>query len=109
MYGKINCVIVSMLWLRWTFMHFYIVYSEYLTDIEVLCTNAGLTEGERDAVLSFARDNCDKLQTQAKGNVLLVSAFKKFRESNLYLNFLNYIKTPKSWNPDFDGENGIPY
>lgn len=89
-------------------MYFVIMYSEYITDIEVLCKNAGLTKKEHDAVLSFARDNSDKLQTSAKGNDLLVSAFNKFRKNNLYVNFLDYIRTPKSWNTDFDGENGIP-
>lgn len=84
------------------------MYGEYLTDIEVLCTKAALTNEERDAVLSFAKENCDKIQVTIKEE-LLKSAFQKMGNNSLLLKFLEYFLTPKSWNTDFDGENGIPY
>lgn len=81
------------------------MYSEFLTDIEILCSNSNLTGEEKDAVLSFAMDNCDKLQIKAAENELLSSAFRKFKMSDLYIKFREYLKAKKSYNTDFDGEN----
>ena len=84
------------------------MYSEYRTDIELLCLKACLTEIEKEAVVSFALANCDKLQAKAEKNKLLQSAFRKMKNNNLFSKFMKCVKAPKSWNTDFDGENGIP-
>lgn len=84
------------------------MYSEYRTDIELLCQKADLTESEKEAVVSFALANCDKLQAKAEEDEALQKAFRKMINNNLYGKFKECIKTPKSWDTDFDGENGIP-
>lgn len=82
------------------------MYNEYITDIEILCNKASLTEEQREAVMAFARETCDNPDIMPKGK-LLISAVREFKMQGLLQKFMDCIKTPKSWDTDFDGENGI--
>lgn len=84
------------------------MFNEYINDIEILCNKASLTEEQTEAVRSFAKDASDNPTLKPKGK-LLVSAIREFKMQGLLPKFIDCIKTPKSWNTDFDGENGIPY
>lgn len=83
------------------------MYSEYIIDIEVLCNKASLTKEQREAVMEFAIAACDDPHVQHEGKQLHL-AFKEFKRKGLFEDFKKCIRTPKSWNTDFDGENGIP-
>lgn len=80
---------------------------DFLTDIGLLCRRAGLSPDEGEALSHFSSVIADK--SLIMGDKETIDAiYNKIIDCNLGNEFLKYIMTPKSWNMDFDGENGIP-
>lgn len=81
------------------------MYSEYLTDLYVLMSKASLSEEEYIALVNFSRDNCDRFTNEPINNTVK-SAFRKLKNCGVFPDYTRIMKAPKSWNLDFDGENG---
>lgn len=83
------------------------MFSEYLTDIGVLCNKAGMTTEESDALYRFAKSVADN-SLMNENKEILGSIYSKIVQCGLGNDLLKSIMTPKSWDMDFDGENGMP-
>lgn len=82
------------------------MFSDFLIDFYVICNKSGIQGEELERLKSFTIANCDK--PTAKADAEITQTFRKLKNAGLFSEYRKILSTPKSWDTDFDGENGIP-